>query len=113
MTPPYLFIVAGPNGSGKTTVSRIILNNYPFDFLNADEIAMSMSNGAIEEVRISAGKLLISRFDELIQKKASICIETTLSGLFLVKRIKECRKAGYRINLYIFSLTMLKWLLTV
>jgi len=31
------------------------LNNYPFDFLNADEIAVSMSNGAIEEVRISAG----------------------------------------------------------
>ncbi|MGV8118688.1 MAG: zeta toxin family protein [Candidatus Xenobiia bacterium LiM19] len=103
MAAPYLFIIAGPNGAGKTTISKIILENYPFEFLNADEIAMTMSNGAIEEVRISAGKLLISRFDELIRSRTSICIETTLSGLFLAKRIKECRKTGYRINLlYLF-----------
>lgn len=96
---PNLFIIAGPNGSGKTTISKIILEKHLFEYLNADEIAMNMSQEAIEKVRISAGKLLISRFDKLIQNGVSICIETTLSGLFLVKRIKECRKAGYGINL--------------
>ena len=99
MIVPNLFIIAGPNGSGKTTISKIILEKHLFEYLNADEIAMNMSQEAIEKVRISAGKLLISRFDKLIQNGVSICIETTLSGLFLVKRIKECRKAGYGINL--------------
>jgi predicted ABC-type ATPase len=38
-----LVIIAGANGVGKTTFARAFLQEYDYEFLNADEIAKTLS----------------------------------------------------------------------
>ena len=42
---PNIYIIAGPNGSGKTTFAKEFLPNYAdcFEFVNADLIASGLS----------------------------------------------------------------------
>lgn len=103
MTERKLFILGGANGSGKTTISNELLKDYELVFLNADEIAMGIYPDRMEKARIKAGKLLIKQLDDLIGAGRSFALESTLAGKYLLKKISECRKYGYRIILiYIF-----------
>ena len=47
---PNLYIIAGPNGSGKTTFAREFLRNYVkcLDFVNADLITIGLSPARVE-----------------------------------------------------------------
>jgi len=60
--PPVLYLFAGCNGAGKTTFARAFLTS-AFQvsprFLNADEIARSLSPFAPESVALKAGRLLL------------------------------------------------------
>jgi predicted ABC-type ATPase len=54
---PNLYIIAGPNGSGKTTFAREFLPNYVIclDFVNADLIAIGLSLARVETKLLSLG----------------------------------------------------------
>lgn len=67
------FIIAGANGSGKTTFARIFLDETKYLFLNADEFAKEMSPSDPPKARIAAGKKVI----DLINESFCLC----LSGL--------------------------------
>jgi predicted ABC-type ATPase len=96
-------IVAGANGSGKTTFAHKFLEVTKFEFLNADEIAKKMNPKDPLKARIAAGKQVIRSIDELIEAGKSFVIESTLSGSFLEKHITKLKEHGYEINLtYIF-----------
>ena len=60
---PMLYIIAGPNGVGKTTASMNILSDLLDckEFVNADEIAKGLSPFKPEEVVIQAGKLMLEK----------------------------------------------------
>ena len=64
---PNLYIIGGPNGSGKTTVSLRLLPNFLecFEYVNADAIAAGMSQFNPESVAILAGRLMIQRLRTL------------------------------------------------
>ena len=51
-----IVIVAGANGSGKTTFARKLLEITNYEFLNADDIAKEMNPVNPAESRIAAGK---------------------------------------------------------
>ena len=95
-----LFIIAGANGSGKTTSAKEILNIYKdIDFVNADEIAKNLNNNNI----LKAGKIAISNIYNLLNKNKSLIIETTLSGNYINKVIDIAKHKDYEITLfYIF-----------
>jgi predicted ABC-type ATPase len=96
-------IVAGANGSGKTTFARKFLDVTKFEFLNADEIAKEINPEDPLKARIAAGKKVINSIDELIGVGKSFVIESTLSGSFLEKHLQKLRDNGYVISLtYIF-----------
>ena len=96
-------IVAGANGSGKTTFARKFLDVTKYEFLNADEIAKELSPEDPSKARVAAGKKVISLLDEMMSQGKSFVIESTLSGSFLEKHIEELKENGYEINLtYIF-----------
>ncbi len=95
-----LVIIGGPNGSGKTTFARIFLEqNKKYIFINADEIAKENSDDKSKGGNIGAGKIYFKRIEELFKKGKSLLIESTMSGLFLGRFLKEFRKAGYSIKL--------------
>ena len=71
MKPPILYIIAGCNGAEKTTASYNVLPNMLNcrEFVNADEIARGLSPFASETMAFQAGKLMLRRIDELLEKK--------------------------------------------
>ena len=104
MTKPTLIIFAGANGSGKTTAAEYLLPKLKIkEFVNADEIARGLSPLNPTGQALSAGKLVLKRTKELMQKHISFAVETTLSGNHLKKIITEAKKQGYVVEMhYIF-----------
>jgi len=93
-----LLIIGGPNGSGKTTFARSFLNEYKYEFLNADEISRELTKKGKSAGSISAGKEYFKRIEKLKLKNKSIILESTLSGLFLKKMIHEFKNKNYLIT---------------
>jgi len=91
------YIVAGANGSGKTTFAQEFAKENNLYFLNADELAKSYNS------QIKAGKIFFKKLDELIKQDKSFVIETTLSGKYLTKYIKIAKRNGFVVKLiYLF-----------
>jgi len=90
-----LFIIAGANGSGKTTLAKELLKEYSLDFINADEIARAINPDDLHSVRIQAGKEVFKKLNEMLSQDKSFALETTLSGNFLVKVLKQAKIQGY------------------
>ena len=101
MRAPFIIIIAGPNGVGKTTFARRYLAPIPECevFVNADDIAASMIDVPIDQRDIRAGRIAIDTMDDLARRRRSFAIESTLSGRSLAQRLSTYRVSGYYIAL--------------
>lgn len=81
MKEKNLYIIAGCNGAGKTTASFTILPEILDckEFVNADEIAKGLSPFQPESVSFEAGRIMLSRIDELFKHDEIFAFETTLA----------------------------------
>ena len=103
MTNKKAYIIAGPNGSGKTTFAREFIKETGLSFVNADEIAMSLSPENLEKVRVRAGKTFFQNIENLIAKNSSFVVETTLSGKYFIDILNNLKTNGYKTEVvYIF-----------
>jgi predicted ABC-type ATPase len=64
---PNVYVIAGPNGSGKITFAKEYLPKFAkcLEFLNADLIAAGLSPFAPERENVRAGRILLTRIHEL------------------------------------------------
>ena len=101
-----LFIIAGPNGEGKTTASFTVLPDMLKckEFVNADEIAKGISPFRPESAAIDAGRIFLKRIQELLRLKKDFAFETTLSTRSYVNLIKQAKLSGYNVILVFFWL---------
>ena len=76
-----LIIVGGANGVGKTTFAYQYRDEYKIDYLGADEIAAGIDKSGEENIELKAGKKFFKKLDEYYEKKRSVIIESTLSGV--------------------------------
>ena len=102
MTPRAL-IIAGPNGSGKTTFAEEYLRSESVSFLSADFIAEQIRATDPLSARVEAGRQFLVRLDRLVADKDPFALEATLAGATLARSIRQMKQAGYSISLvYIF-----------
>ena len=94
-----IFILAGANGSGKSTISRELLPTEGVVYINPDDIAREFNPVAIESVKISAGKETLIRITRLLDERKSFAVESTLSGNVYVGIIGKAKSLGYKINI--------------
>ncbi len=92
-----LFIIAGANGSGKTTFAKEFCKVNNLEFINTDEIAQICNN------QIKAGKIFLKTVKEKLNQDNSFVIETTLSGKYIRSFITGAKSKGFKVKLiYIF-----------
>ncbi|MCE5264174.1 MAG: zeta toxin family protein [Deltaproteobacteria bacterium] len=98
----HIYVIAGPNGSGKTTFIRRFLPYYVdcIHFVNADLIAAGLSPFSPETAAIKAGKVMLEQIQEHIDAGHDFAIETTLAGRSYVKLLKGLKEKGYGIHLF-------------
>lgn len=103
---PKLYIIAGCDGAGKTTASFTILPEVLDckEFINADEIAKGLSPFQPESVAVQAGRIMLARMDELLQKGETFAFETTLATKSYKQKIEWAQANGYEVTLLFFWL---------
>jgi predicted ABC-type ATPase len=102
MAEKTLEIVAGPNGSGKTTFARAYfrLRNGKSRFINADTIAAGLSAENAERAAFHAGRVMLSGIREALRNGENFAFETTLSGRSWVPILKSAMPTGYALTIY-------------
>lgn len=110
MKDKNLYIIAGCNGAGKTTASYTILPEILNckEFVNADEIAKGLSPFQPEKVSFEAGRIMLHRINELLQKESDFAFETTLSAKSYISIVKKAQTEGYFVTLVFFWLNSIE-----
>ena len=110
MKKPKLYVIAGPNGSGKTTFAEKFLPNYAdcFEFINADMIAKGLSPFIPSKVAIKAGKILLDQIADCSRRKVNFAFETTLAGKAYVNLFNQMKQRGYELHLFFLWLPAVK-----
>jgi predicted ABC-type ATPase len=103
-------IVAGPNGSGKTTFSNVYLFGEMgrTAYLNPDLIASGLGPLDFEKASFQAGRVLIHEVKEMIAKGENLAFESTLSGRTWMAILKEAINQGYEVSIYFLYLKSVK-----
>lgn len=101
-TRPVCHIVAGANGSGKSTFALHFLPHYAtcLEFVNPDLIALGLSPFDPTRAAFKAGKLVLERIASLSADKKDFGFETTLSGRGYVEFLNSLRMTDYGLHLY-------------
>jgi predicted ABC-type ATPase len=99
---PNAYIIAGPNGVGKTTFAREFLPHYADckNFVNADLIAQGMAPFAPETAAFRAGRLTLSEIRLQARHQADFGFETTLSGRSYLNVIRNLKDQGYAVHFF-------------
>jgi predicted ABC-type ATPase len=98
---PHLVVLAGPNGSGKTTIAPRFLKGKlgVSEFVNADLIAGGLSVFDPQLAAMAAGRVMLARLKELAARRADFAFETTLASRSFAPWIAELMDSGYRFHL--------------
>lgn len=96
------FIIAGSNGSGKTTFAKEFLPNYAgcTNFINPDLIASGISPFKPENAVISSGRIVLQQIYENSLSGRSFSIETTLSGRTYFNVFSDLKARGYQLHMF-------------
>jgi predicted ABC-type ATPase len=101
MDTPYIIVIAGPNGVGKSTFGKWYLADLAdcAGIVDPDAIARELMELPEQQRNIVAGRLALERIDSLITERVSFAIETTLSGKTLAAKLMHAESAGYYVIL--------------
>jgi len=99
---PTLYLIGGPNGSGKTTFCKEYLPNEAgcLRFLNSDEIAKGLSPFDSTMGQIQAGRILLENLKRNLNLRETFALESTLSGRSYIKHLKKAKSLNYHIELH-------------
>lgn len=95
-------IVAGPNGSGKTTfATEFLRGSENYEYISADAIAEKLVSTPVkfDTVKIQAGRQFFSEIHHLIQTEKDFVVEVTLAGRGFQKVISRLKQTGYIVTI--------------
>jgi predicted ABC-type ATPase len=103
-------IVAGPNGSGKTTFAESYFEKRAGEsiFLNPDVIASGIAPTDFEKASFYAGRVLLTEIKQRIKNGERFSFESTLSGRTWLPILQEAIQGGYQIKIYFIYLNSIK-----
>lgn len=104
MRKPVLIVIAGPNGSGKTSTTRLVIKHEWAEqcvYINPDEIAQSKFGdwNDVNAVR-QAVEYCENWREQLLRERKDFIFETVLSSDGKVDFLKRAKEAGYFIRMF-------------
>jgi predicted ABC-type ATPase len=96
---PVFTIIAGSNGCGKSTLTSTARDKFQqTPILDPDAIARSLQSTLDSNISdIEAGKQVLRLAEELIDKRQTFTVETTLSGSTYLKMAARAKDAGFNL----------------
>ncbi|WP_217561826.1 zeta toxin family protein [Paenibacillus sp. GbtcB18] len=100
-----MFIFAGNNGSGKSTIRNLIIDRIGISVnIDPDDLARRINPSHPEHARVSAGKEAIRLARDCIDQQRDYSIETTLSGGYAIRLMKEAKAKQFEIMMFYVGL---------
>ena len=96
---PTLYVVAGPNGCGKSTLTRTTWFR-GVEVIDPDAIARDMAAANPGQ----AAREALRRRRAAVAAGRTLAVETTLAGSGVLRLMEAAQRAGYRIVLHYVSL---------
>jgi predicted ABC-type ATPase len=108
---PRLFVIGGPNGSGKTTAAMGLLPEILGcdEFVNADAVARALSPFNPERVAWKAGRLTLEAVHELAEAGRDFAFETTLASRSFAPFLRRCQSKGYGVTVVFCGCVRRPW----
>ena len=104
-----VYVIGGPNGAGKTSFAKEFLPRVNvLEFLNADLLALGLSPLRPESMTVRSGRLLLTRWKEIVESGSSFAFESTLSGRSYVRLLKWAADMGYSVRICYLWLPSIK-----
>ncbi|MBQ8672966.1 MAG: zeta toxin family protein [Bacteroides sp.] len=104
---PELIIIAGPNGSGKTSVTKRFLHHEWAEgtiYINPDEVANEMfGDWNSKEAVLNAANYCAAWRKKCLTERKSFVFETVMSAEDKVQFIIKAKNAGFFIRLFFIS----------
>ena len=104
---PVLIVIAGPNGSGKTTITSKILKHEWLEnalYVNPDQVAQDrFGDWNSPEAVLQAAQYCEEQREECLRQGQSLIFETVLSTDSKVDFIRRAHEAGYFIRIFFVS----------
>lgn len=101
---PVLIVIAGPNGSGKTTItSKILKHEWMEDavYVNPDQVAQErFGDWNSKEAVMQAVEYCEKQRENCLLDRKSLIFETVLSSEDKVDFIRRAREAGFFIRIF-------------
>jgi predicted ABC-type ATPase len=107
MKKPTLIIIAGPNGSGKTSITHKVLQHQWLEdcvYINPDDIARdTFGDWNAPEAVMQAAVLSTQMREDCIAEGKSLIFETVFSAPDKVDFVKRAKEKGYFVRLFFVS----------
>ena len=104
MNKPILIVIAGPNGSGKTTITKkVILHEWAetCEYINPDQVAQERFGDWNDEHAVREALMFCETWRErLLEEKKGFIFETVLSSDSKVDFLKRAKEKGYFIRVF-------------
>lgn len=104
---PELIIIAGPNGSGKTSITQKFLHHEWADgtiYINPDQIANDMfGNWNDSEAVLKAAKYCAELREKCLTERTSFVFETVFSAQDKIDFVLRAKQAGFFIRIFFIS----------
>ena len=97
--PPFLVVIAGSNGAGKSTWTAAGRVPAGIPVLDPDAIARALRPDAPHLAAVQAGREALRLQRAYLAERRSFAVETTLSGSSVLRLMVEARNQGFGVEL--------------
>ncbi|MGG1597814.1 zeta toxin family protein [Paenibacillus naphthalenovorans] len=104
-TMPIMYVFAGNNGSGKSTIRNLIVDRLGISInIDPDALARGMDSNHPERRKVSAGKEAIKLARDCIHNSRDFSIETTLAGGNAIRLMRDAKTNGFEVTMFYVGL---------